>query len=145
MSSGIDRSRFCRGGGGACECEEFRWQNDGKPICYECDHGISKHPQAGAATSKTMTTTERAELPPPPPPPPPDPSSSLRASTRTPGVIQPTLMDIFSNLTEPNLKPDRSLLTQTAEAQAEAVATFGSHKPKVAALPRVISGTRKVS
>jgi hypothetical protein len=50
-------------------------------------------------------------------------------------------MVIFSNLTEPNLKPDRSLLTQTAEA----IVTFGSHKPKVAALPQVISGTRKVS
>ena len=141
MSSGIDRSTFCQGGGGACECEEFRWRDNGKPICYECDHGISKHPQAGATTSKTLTTTERAELPPPPPP--PDPSSS-RTSTWTPGVIQPTLMDIFSNLTEPNLKPDHLLLTQTAKARAEAVATFGSQKPKVAALPRVISGTRKV-
>ena len=151
MSSGINRSTFCRGGGGTCECEEFRWQNNGKLICHECDHGISKHP--GTVTS-TPSTTQQVELPPPLPPPPPDPSSSslLHTSTRQPETAptgnvtrtQPTLLDIFSNLMESKLKPDHPSLTQTAKARAEAIATFGSQKPKVAAFPCVTSGTCKV-
>ena len=151
MSSGINRSTFCRGGSGTCKCEEFRWQNNGKPICHKCDHGISKHP--GTVTS-TPSTTQQVELPPPLPPPPPDPSSSslLHTSTRQPETAptgnvtrtQPTLLDIFSNLTESKLKPDHPSLTQTAKARAEAIATFGSQKPKVAAFPCVTSGTCKV-
>ena len=52
--------------------------------------------------------------------------------------------DIFSNLTESNLKPGHSLLTQIAKAWAEAIATFGLQKPKVTALPCMTSGTHKV-
>ncbi|KAN0094640.1 hypothetical protein V8E55_002927 [Tylopilus felleus] len=127
-------------------------ENNGKPICHECDHSISKHP--GTVTS-TPSTTQQVELPPPLPPPPPDPSSSslLHTSTRQPETAptgnvtrtQPTLLDIFSNLTESKLKPDHPSLTQTAKARAEAIATFGSQKPKVAAFPRVTSGARKAS
>ena len=87
-----------------CECEEFRWQDDGKPICHECDHGISKH--------RTIA------FQPPPPPSLPDTSPLLHTSTRTaPTIPQPTVLGIFSNLTEQDVKPDRLLLTQT-EAKA---------------------------
>ena len=142
MSSGIDCSTFCQGSGGACECKEFHWRNDGKPIWHECDHGISKHPQGGTTASKSTSTTQQAKLPPPPPL--LDPSSLLCASTQIPSATQPTLLDIFSNLTESNLKPGHSSLTQTARARAEAIATFGLQKPKVTALPCMTSGTRKV-
>ena len=149
----IDRSMFCRGNGGTCECEEFRWPDDGpgtrKPICYECDHGISKHPGAPAPRPDPLP------LPPPPNPPPslPVPNAS------TAGMTNSRVQDLFSNLTGSEPKVQYQLSNQTtamaradyqssnqttAVARAEAIATFAFKKNKSSIPGNTASGSRKV-
>ena len=39
-------SSFCRGGNGDCDCECFCPKTDDVSHCWECLHGMSKHPDA---------------------------------------------------------------------------------------------------
>ena len=39
-------SNFCRGSNGDCDCECFRPKADDASHCWECLHGMSKHPNA---------------------------------------------------------------------------------------------------
>ena len=48
-------AQFCRGGGGGCDCEQFTPTADNPARCLECEHGLSKHPNTGAAASSNPT------------------------------------------------------------------------------------------
>ncbi|KAG8219178.1 hypothetical protein J3R82DRAFT_4894, partial [Butyriboletus roseoflavus] len=138
----IDSSTFCRGNGGTCECEEFHWPDDGKPVCHECNHGISKHSQASAVQQPN----------PLPLPAPPNLLSSQSVSdvtTASMPAMNSKVQTIFSNLTKQEFKAKYllSTVTQTAAgARAEAIATLGLRKqkcPAVLANASVVSGSCK--
>lgn len=107
-----DHSMFCCGNGETCKCEEFHWLDDGKSVCYECDHSISKHLQASASPTVNPPTKQSNPLPLPAPPnlPPSWPTSDTTTASMSNSKIQ----TIFSSLTKQESKVKYLSLTQAA-------------------------------
>ncbi|KAI5995590.1 hypothetical protein EDD15DRAFT_2423402 [Pisolithus albus] len=109
------RFGFCRGGDGTCDCERFtRQAADGPPICWECTHGMSKHPDATPMEHSPSPLVD--PLPPPP------------SQPRTPATMPATtsngkILGLFRNLTAIQQRT-----TVPLAARSEALATFSSQK-----------------
>lgn len=114
-ASMASRFGFCRGGEGTCDCERFTRQAvDGPPICWECTHGMSKHPDT---TPMEHSPSPLADPLPPPP-----------SQPRTPATMPATtsngkILGLFRNLTAIQHQAALPL-----DARAEALATLSSQK-----------------
>ncbi|KAI5993354.1 hypothetical protein EDC04DRAFT_2613412 [Pisolithus marmoratus] len=109
----VHHSNYCQGGDGTCNCERFSRQvTDGPPICWECNHGISKHPGA--------TLTEHPPAPPPDVTPPP-PSQPRTLATMSTTSSDRRVMGILHNLTARQT-------TLQSDARAKALVTLSSQK-----------------
>ncbi|KAI6095151.1 hypothetical protein F5141DRAFT_1068640 [Pisolithus sp. B1] len=106
------RSGFCRGGDGTCDCERFtRQAADGPPICWECTHGMSKHPDTTPMEHSPPSLEDPLPLPP--------------SQPRTPAVMPATtsngkILGLFRNL--------QHQTTLSLDARPEALATLSSQK-----------------
>ncbi|KAI9463118.1 hypothetical protein HD554DRAFT_2124723 [Boletus coccyginus] len=124
MDAQVDCSMSYWGNSGTCECEEFHWPDDGKPVCYECDHGISKHSTASSMIS--LVPAQRSNPPPLPP------SLNLPPPFLLESTLNSRVQAIFNDLLKQELLKVKSLtMTQmAARARAEAMAMFRSRKQK---------------
>ncbi|KAI6017251.1 hypothetical protein BKA83DRAFT_23524 [Pisolithus microcarpus] len=106
---------FCRGSEGTCNCEHFTRQAiDGPPICWECMHGMSKHPD----------TTPMEHSPSPLADPLPLPPSQPRMPAMMPATtLNGKILGLFCNLTAIQHQAALPL-----DARAKALATLSSQK-----------------
>ncbi|KAH0836635.1 hypothetical protein J3R83DRAFT_8353 [Lanmaoa asiatica] len=155
----IDSSGFCRGASGTCECEQFCRRADGSPICWECDHGISKHPGATLTDDQPPPPSEPPPLSEPPSPQPPPPGQPprvlplMQAASRTSTVSgsNERILDVFKSIrgTKAHKLSDQTS-GLVSSARAEVLAAFASKKGEYSKLAKgptpanTGAGTRKV-
>jgi len=108
----MSSSGVCRGGNGDCDCERFRPKPDEPSHCWECAHGISKHPNTDDMAAQ-VTQSQPA---------------SLSGSSNVAKIFQDLTAREPSGVSQPNPRREALMTKATKAATSRTTSTTNERK-----------------